>query len=139
MISEYLKNVLIENLARNFPIMAKCATKYIFSDDPWEVIVKRSDGMVVLYDDRTGVVTKLPSDDNNMTPYECGIEFGRRLRKMMTKRQISQQELSEKTGISQSSISYYLTGQKLPSFYNLDKLARVLDCSTDDFRYLLKE
>jgi transcriptional regulator with XRE-family HTH domain len=53
----------------------------------------------------------------------------------MTRQGVSQLELSELTGIPQSTISNYLTGKFLPGFYNMDKIAKALKCSIDEFRY----
>jgi transcriptional regulator with XRE-family HTH domain len=51
---------------------------------------------------------------------------------------ISQCELSERTGITQPSISDYMNGKKLPSFYTVDKIAKALGCSVDAFRYFVR-
>ena len=63
------------------------------------------------------------------------VEFRQRLRRLMTRQGVSQLELSELTGIPQSTISNYLTGKFLPGFYNMDKIAKALKCSIDEFRY----
>ena len=38
------------------------------------------------------------------------------------------------TGLTQPNISQYMNGTKTPSFFTVDKIARALNCSTDDFR-----
>jgi len=45
---------------------------------------------------------------------------------------ISQEELSERTGISQVMISKYLNAKATPSFYRIEQIARVLKCSVSE-------
>lgn len=63
-------------------------------------------------------------------------EFGRRLKTLLELRGMTQNELSEETGISQVSISKYLNGKSDPSLLNVLKIARALDCSLDDLTYM---
>lgn len=50
-----------------------------------------------------------------------------RLRKAIDMKGITQKQLSDKTGISNSSISQYLHGHSRPRPSNVEKLARALD------------
>lgn len=104
--------------------------------DPYELVIKTNDGESILYDDINHSIRKLPRDSNNMTEQEVGIEFRQRLRRLMIRQGVSQLDLSRMSGISPVSISHYLTGRSLPSFYNMDKIAKALNCSIDEFRYL---
>ena len=45
---------------------------------------------------------------------------------------LSQDILSERTGISRVTISKYVNGKATPSSYNIRKLARALKCSTSE-------
>lgn len=58
-------------------------------------------------------------------------EFSRRLIWIMGVKGIGQKELSELTGISQSAISYYTRGAKIPSAYSCAVIAQALNCSLD--------
>lgn len=100
-----------------------------------DMLITLKDGSKVLYDDFNKTYRRMPTDISNMTEDECKMEFAYRLRSRMERRCITQQALSELTGISQSSISCYVKGTKIPSFYNADKIAKALGCSVDDFRY----
>ena len=61
---------------------------------------------------------------------EKGSVFGRRLRAAREMRGLSQRELGEKLGVSQSAVAY-LEGVERPSFENLVKVAQLLDVSAD--------
>jgi DNA-binding Xre family transcriptional regulator len=88
-----------------------------------------------LYDDVTRSYRKLPTDSDELTEDECRREFGIRLNKILIRKNITQIELSEMTGINRSILNGYITGKHSPSFYNVDRIAKALDCSVDDFRY----
>lgn len=105
---------------------------------PFELIVETENGDVVLYNDLDGMLRRLPKDSNCMSEDECKREFKYQLRKQLTLKEMSQLELSEATGIPQPVLSGYMNGKNLPGLYNLDKIAKALNCSTDDFRYTYK-
>ena len=129
-----MEDYIFTNLNLYYPFLSE---KMISCEKigPYELIIKTSDGATTLYDDINHSIRRLPKDSNNMTEQEVTIEFQQRLLRMMLRRNISQSELSRLTSISQSTISSYLTGRALPSFYNLDKIAKALKCSIDEFRY----
>lgn len=60
--------------------------------------------------------------------------FSERLTAMLHKRDMTQKQLAEKTGITASAMSYYVRGARTPSGDILTKIASALDTSTD---YLL--
>ena len=61
-------------------------------------------------------------------------EFSSNLQRVLNDKNVSQRKLSEDTGISEVSISRYLNGKRIPSFYTIEKIALALKCSTDEFR-----
>lgn len=128
---------VIENLKTNFPFLAADAVDYIEHSD-CEVVVKLEDGRMFLYDDMDKSFRKLPSNCYELSEDECRSEFGQRLYKIMFRKGFTQFDLSEKTGIQQSLLSNYITGKRSPSFYNVDRIAKALGCSVDEFRYLDK-
>lgn len=130
-----MEDYVLKNMQAYYPILAKKMVSYK-KVSSYELIVKTSDGETTLYDDANRSIRRLPKDSNNMTEQEVGIEFRQRLRRLMTRRNISQLELSKSTGIPQQTISNYLTGRFLPGFYNMDKIAKALKCSIDEFRYV---
>jgi DNA-binding Xre family transcriptional regulator len=101
-----------------------------------ELFVKTESGACYLYDDLENSIRGLPRDMDNMTEEECSREFGKRLKRMLFQKGVTQNQLAEKTGISSVSLSQYINGKKSPGFYNLDKIARALECSLDELRYL---
>ena len=125
---------LLTNFKNQFPCFADRAVEYR-EKGPFELVVKLDDGHVISYYDTEQGIRRLPSDDSCLTEEECREEFGIRLYRIMYDKGVTQSELSEMTGITQSNISNYITGRKTPSFYTVDKIARALDCSIDELRY----
>lgn len=54
--------------------------------------------------------------------------FSARLTSLLREKRMTQAELSEITGISQSLISRYIRSLSLPSSHNIYKIARALEC-----------
>lgn len=98
-----------------------------------EIMVTVTNGTRYIYNDIDESIRRLP-DCKDMTEEECLREFGYRLRNIMRCRNISQEELSDITGIAQPRISNYMRGKISPGFYILDKIARALDCPIEDLR-----
>lgn len=55
-----------------------------------------------------------------------------RIKEMIAEKGISQKELSELTGITESAISHYVKGTRVPRGANLIKIAGVLGTTADD-------
>lgn len=101
-----------------------------------ELLAKLDDGSGVVFDMFDHTIRWLPNNSENMTEQECKKEFGLRLRKIMEIKGVTQDDLSEKTGIAQPILSNYIRGKNAPSFYRVDKIAKALGCSVDDLRYI---
>ena len=102
---------------------------------PFELVIKRSNGSLWSYYGLNNTMRQLPSNSNEMTESDVRREFAIRLNRMMQLRGMSQKELSERTGVSVYSINKYLNKKVTPSLYAVDKIAKALDCSMDDFGY----
>ncbi len=55
-----------------------------------------------------------------------------RIKEMLNEKGISQKKLSELTGITESAISHYIKGDRVPRGQNLVKIAKALGTTTDD-------
>ena len=72
------------------------------------------------------------NNENYIDEYDWRIEFSNNLRRKMFKYAMSQDELSERTGISHVTISKYLNCRATPNGYNIDLMARALHCSVSE-------
>ena len=55
-----------------------------------------------------------------------------RIKEMIREKNISQKRLSEMTGITESAISHYIRGDRVPRGTNLVKIAKALGTTADD-------
>ena len=130
-----MKPMILDSFECYFPYVAENVQEYK-ENGLFELIVRLKDGSVYSYDDMEHTIRKLPLDSDAMTEQECRKEFGVRLRKVMELKGVTQLELSEKTGINKVTISRYITGRMSPSFYAVDKIAKALNCTIEDLRYI---
>lgn len=89
-----------------------------------------------LYNITNNVLIPIPKDDKNLDKDSFRRIFGVLLRRALECSGLTQEELSEKTGIPQPNISDYLYGKHFPSFYQIDKMAKAMNCSVEDLRYV---
>ena len=61
-------------------------------------------------------------------------ELGVRIWRIMRKKGLNQSSLSEASGVSKNIITRLLTGRRMTSFENIERIAPVLDVSLDEFR-----
>lgn len=130
---------MVENLLRNLEAYDPTLYEHMESYrqiSNFELVVVRDDGRKYLYDDMLHGFRRLADDSDNMTEEQVKREFGRRLKQMLNIKGMTQKELSEAIGVSQISLSKYITGDAAPSFPKVDKIAKVLNCSVDYFRHI---
>lgn len=58
--------------------------------------------------------------------------FSKNLKRMMKEDNMSQEDLANEIGVSRTMISRYMTGQCIPSFLTVVKIADALFCSIDN-------
>ena len=131
-----MNEYLYRNMQMYYPFLARDGVEFLEKEDGETMVIKLKSGRSVLYDDRDHSIRRLPKDSSNMTMEECKREFGYRLYRLMLRKGMTQADLSSATGIQQSLLSNYITGKTAPSFCNADKIAKVLECSMDDLRYI---
>ena len=88
------------------------------------------------YNITNNVLIPIPKDDKNLDKESFRRIFGVLLRRALECSGLTQEELSENTGIPQPNISDYLYGKHFPSFYQIDKMAKAMNCSVEDLRYV---
>ena len=128
-------NTPLENLRLYFPYVANHMTDYNYDPCNFEITLHMDDGAVLVYNDIDHIIRKIPNNQAEMTEDTFRNEFGLKLNKLMYRKGFTQEDLAVHTGINRVIISGYITGKHTPSFYNVCKLAKALECSTDEFKY----
>ena len=130
-----MNKYIFDDLKSHFPFIVRDAVEYIERKYD-EIIIKLNNGDVVSFDTLYRTIRTMPKNSKSLSEDQCRFEFGVRLKRILMKSGMTQTDLAMTTGITQSNISSYITGKITPSFYNVDKIAKALNCSMDDFRYL---
>ena len=100
----------------------------------WDLLIIFRNGRKVMFDRFTGYYKNIYYNDiNKLTEDQEMREFTFRLRSLMGRKQVSQQELAERIGTSQVMISRYVRGETVPSVLMVRKIAKALGYSIDDF------
>ena len=103
--------------------------------NPNELIVTFTNGTRLIFCEPENIAYKISSNNTEKSEYDIRLDFSTALRRILYRRDITQKELSELTGISQTTISKYLNRKATPSLYIIDRLTRALGCSINDFNY----
>lgn len=131
---ERIDQMMLKNFEAFWPTDAKHIVKYEqLSMHELELI--RDDGVRLLYDDTLHSLRNAPTEDTELSEEAYRVEFARRLYKMMLHHQVNQGELGEMTGISRRTINDYINARRTPSSYNLERIAKALNCSVDALSY----
>lgn len=97
---------------------------------PYEITLILQDGTALVYDSTHGDIMFLADRDDASDDVDvCKQKFCHNLSRIMIEKNVTQQELSTRTGLPQSLISRYVNGVQLPNLYNFRKLAKALHCS----------
>ena len=72
--------------------------------------------------------TEREGDYIRMSDYSI---FSERVKLQLEKNNISQRELAEKTGITEATISRYISSKRIPKATEILKIAKVLNCTSD--------
>ena len=96
------------------------------------IIAELSDGAKLEFHDTLGTIRTLRHDPGVLHCEEdWRKEFTYRLIGLMYELEMTRIELSEKTGISMSSIGKYISGRSTPSGWAVFRLAEALDCPVE--------
>lgn len=126
-------DVPIEDFEHRFPWLFKRMTSFEEIDD-YMVFIDLNDGRTLLYDIFIHEFKEVKRFDDvfELTEDEWKLGFSHLLAKRIQMRRMTQYELANKLGVSEMTISRYITGKSLPSVYMMNKITKVLKCSQED-------
>ena len=131
-----IDNELLEKIIRDYEIWYPTFFKHSVEftmNGTHSVLVDLDDGSKIeynSYDNTIRDITHLYNRENGVALDEevWRKEFGHQLRRAIVDRGITQEQLSEMTGISRQMLSRYIKGTSTPSGYILSRLSEALDC-----------
>lgn len=101
----------------------------------YDLFVKFKDGRKYIYDTYHNTFSGFYPDNHQLTDDEWNRSFKTRLRKMLSRKNVTQEELADRLGISRVTINRYINGQTIPSSLMLKKISLALDCDINEFFY----
>lgn len=102
-----------------------------------EITVKVEGGKKYVYDMMTRMAYSIRDEiEEELSEEEWRKNFSRNFNHKLRNISMTQDRLSELTGISQITISKYSNGKATPSSYNLRKIVKVLNCSIHELIHM---
>lgn len=128
--AEY-EEIVLKSLKLHWPSLYNCMVDHVVTkggrllvvDDHFKAYIYSNDGSI-----------RQIHKKNEMPNIEYAkSEFGYNFVDLMYCYGLTQKDISEKTGISEHTISKYANGSGLPSVYNAILMAKVIGCELDEF------
>ena len=123
-----------------YPIRDEVITRQLYLGD-FDTLFEFSDGRRVLYDELSDRIRDIyPRDKSYLDKEEWTKEFSRKLYKKMCLKGVSQKELADNIGISNTAMSRLINGKCNVDVYLVQRIAAYLNCSVTEltnFDYLL--
>lgn len=120
---------IFEDFSRRFPNMVDQVVEYQEVNDT-TILISLSDGCQMKYYGDSGSFRVIKEFDGSREDWSK--HFANNLIDMMNYRGMDQTYLSERSGVSQQSISNYMNGKGMPTGYVINKLAKALSCDISD-------
>ena len=131
-----MDNMLWQYVLKVDPLAKEKDIAEIKELNDWDLLIVFKNGRKVIHDRFTDYHRNIfYRDVSELTDEQEKREFARRLRMMMKRKYITQEQLAELVGTTQSMISKYINGQTLPNVLTVRKIAKVLDCFIDELFY----
>lgn len=125
-------NFIYEEFQLMFPSIADHAVSWEPINEI-EIRIYLDDGMEMCYDHLSKCARRvIYHEEDDIDEKVWRREFARNIDRRMRQLGINQMILSERSGISQITISKYMNCSATPSTYNTRRLARALECDYND-------
>ena len=129
-----------QNIIRDYlPYVDSRATKNDLEEVRWvsdyEIYFKFKNGRRVIFDTVANGSIGFYPEGYELSDEEWKSSFKFRLYRFMKQRGITQEQLAEQVGTSQTMIYRYINGHCVPGLVMASKIARALKCSIEDLLY----
>ena len=133
-------NELFDDAILYYPFLTDNLVEWhLYKDDGFSLVFSYSDGHKTFYDSVLKGIRYF-SPDNTSDSYidedRWRREVGFNIYRAMLKYSVTQAELSDKSGISQGTISKYTDGIVTPNAYKLTRIADALECDISELIFI---
>ena len=122
---------ILQSFEQKYPHIADIMTDW-YPGGRNEIVVQTSKSERFSYNYVGDKIVKLDDREELRDETEWREKFAERLCYKMMLAGIEQWKLSQLTGISEVSLSKYMNGRTTPSGYNIERIARALNCSASE-------
>lgn len=102
----------------------------------YDILIIFNNDKKYIYDTFLNSYRYLKYNKKDLTEEEWLYEYGDRLKQIMKRKNISQNQLASYINIDQSLISRYISGQCIPSSFIFYKIMDALNCTTKDILFV---
>lgn len=122
---------MIEQFKMYFPSLYEQGVDW-WKSGPYHITILLADNGRVEFDASENTIRWAPKIDRLTGKDILRKEIGRNICKFVTYRGLSQQDISEKLGVTEAMLSRYINGTSMPGIDKLYNLASILNCQIDD-------
>lgn len=124
-----------ESLIREFSMMSPSGSSRTVDYallSPYRLMVYFDNGDRCVYNSLTKIIRHLSNTRDGKSEYLWRKRFSDCLIDILLERGLTQKELSERSSISETTLSFYMNRHRTPSAYMIEKLSTALECTTED-------
>lgn len=127
---------LYDKVLKLNPDISKEKVKSYIDINDYDLLITYENNQRELFDTFENTRRYVPYESTALTTEQMRNGFKIQLKKIMERKNVIQEVLAYKVGVSQGMISKYLNGEALPGYVMLKKIADALECSIDDLYFL---
>ena len=101
-----------------------------------DIFIVFKDGDKYIFDTFANGFRWLKYKDANLTEQEWNFEFRQRLKDLMARKYITQEDIAKKLNTNQQTISRYINGESIPNAYRMNQLMNILNCGVKDLWFI---
>ena len=101
----------------------------------FDLFVKLKDGRKYVYDTLNGYFRFVTETEGRKSRERLAKELSNRLRILMSRRHMTQDDLADLLGVSRKTISRYVNGDTIPDFITMQEISTILKYPLDEFLF----
>lgn len=130
-----MEQYILDYIRHIDPFIGEEDIEEAYMANEYDLFVKFKDGRKYMYDTYHNTFSGFYPDNHQLSDEEWNKSFKIRLRKIMSRKQTTQEELADRLDVSRRTINRYINGQSIPSSLMLKKISLALDCDINEFFY----
>lgn len=101
----------------------------------FDLFVKLKDGRKYVYDTLNSYFRFVTETEGRKSRDRLARELSNRLRILMSRRHMTQDDLADLLGVSRKTVNRYVKGETIPDFITMHEIAMILNYPLDEFLF----